>query len=401
MRIHRVRSGENTQDIAKEYGIDEAILCKSNEIEKGDLLSEGEELLVTVPTRTYTAKDGDSVTGVALRFDVPISELWRMNPHLVSDKLNKGEILSVKRDERPYGMGAANGVYYKGCPKWRLMRALPYTTYITVGSGIYDGERCYESFNGGEIADIALKNGKLPLLRVYDKSGGGFTKTAKGRRERIDDLIFTAMKGGYRGIDLAGCSFGEGYEDFLVELRGRMIGLDLILISEITADSPIYASDFSDGAILSIDKCGFGNDFSASFDEYEQKEMERFSGEGESTKTFVELPAFALIDGSGFTEVEDAIKSARRSKAATRVDINTLICSFSDKKRGEVRYNSLSGIIRRLELLAELGYMGISFDIGRFPIQYLLAYDSLFKSVGYANVEGRARCNSDSQEINI
>jgi hypothetical protein len=63
-----------------------------------------------------------------------------------------------------------------------------------------------------------------------------------------------------------------------------------------------------------------------------------------------------------------------------------------------LRYNSLNGIKRRLDLGAELGYMGISFDIGRCPLPYLLTYDSLFKSVGYANVERRVRCNPDTLE---
>lgn len=400
MRIHRVRRGESTADIAKGYGINESILRKNNEIYEGDRLSEGEELLILTPTRTYTAREGDSLSRVALRFGVPKNELVRMNPHLTSDEIGVGEVIAVKRDERPYGMGAANGVYYRGCPRWKLMRALPYTTYITVGSGIYDGGRCYESFDGGEVVEIALENGKLPLLRVYDKSGGGFSKTAEGRKDYIEGLIYTALKGGYRGIDLGCVNFGEGYEDFLVELRGRMIGLDLILISEITPESPSYVSDFSDGAILSIDKCG-STDRNTSFDKYERRCMEDFANQCEGTKTFLEFPVFGYREGGGFIEVEEAINYARKQCAMTEHDETSLISAFQDKKRGRIEYNSLSNITKRLELLSELGYMGISFDIGRCPISYLLAYDSLFKSVGYANVEKKVRCNPNSEEVNI
>ncbi len=401
MRIHKVKAGESTSDIAKEYGVDESILRKNNELSEGERLSAGEELLVLMPTRTYTAGASDSLSRVSIRFDVPRGELMRMNPHLVSDEISAGEVIAVKRDDRPYGMGAANGVYYRGCPMWKLRRALPYTTYITVGSGIYDGERCYESFNGSEVVEIALENGKLPLLRVYDKSDGGFSKTAEGRRDFIDQLIYAALKGGYRGIDLGGCRFGEGYEEFLVELRGRMIGLDLILVSEISADSPSYVSDFSDGAILGIDRIGASGVDNMSFEEYERGAMESFANRCEGTKTFMEIPMFGYTDKGDYIETCEAIAAARKQGALTEVDENRTISNFNDKKRGRISYNSLSGIVERFKLLGELGYMGVSFDIGRCPIPYLLAYDSLFKSVGYANVEKRVRCNPDSAEANI
>ena len=401
MRIHRVKKGEETADIAKEYGIDERLLRKNNEIEDGERLSEGEELLILTPTRTYTAREGDCLSRVALRFGTPINELMRMNPHIADEKIEGGEIVAAKRDERPFGLGAANGVYYRGCPMWKLRRALPYTTYITVGSGIYDGDKCYESFSGGEVVDIALENGKMPLVRVYDKSGGKFCRSATERGRHIDELIYMALKGGYRGIVLSGGAICEGYEEFLVELRGRMIGLDLILVSEVDEASPVFVSDFSDGAIFAFDKCDVACCEDISFENQEMRIMEKFANEGESTKTFIELPVFAYIDRGGFLEIPDAIREARRQGAITDTDRCSMISAFKDKNRGSIRYNSLSNIVRRLYLLAELGYMGISFDIGRCPVSYLLAYDSLFKSVGYANVEKRVRCNPDSSEINI
>jgi LysM repeat protein len=398
MRIHRVKRGESVSDIAKAYGINEKILERSNEIVNGERLSEGEELLILTPTRTYTARDGDSITRISLRFGTPISEIMRMNPHLFQDEINKGDIIAVKRDERPFGMGAANGIYYKGCPQWKFKRALPYTTYITVGSGIYDGERCYESFNGGEIAELALENGKLPILRIYDKSGGGFSKTAEGRQKHIDELIYAAWKGGYRGIDLAGGDFSEGYEEFLVELRGRMIGLDLILISEIDADTPIAISDFSDGAIFGFNKCGMSKLEDMGFDVQERRAFEKFANEGESTKTFIELPVFGYQENGGFVEVCEAIRSARLQTAITKANDDGKISEFQDNKKGRVEYNSLSNIATRLKILEEMGYMGISFDIGRCPISYLLLYDAMFKSVGYVNIEKKSRCNPGTAE---
>ena len=401
MRIHRVRDGECLSEVAACYGVDGRFIEICNEIHNGERLSCGEELLILTPTRTYKARYGDSLARVSLRFGVPAGELHRMNPHISGDELREGEIVAVRRDERPYGIGAANGIYYKGCSMEKLRRAMHFCTYITVGSGIYDGERCYESFDGGEIVRLALDNGKLPLIRVYDKSDGSFCGDKDKRKKYIDGLIFLAMGGGYRGILLARRDFRAGYEEFLVELRGRMIGLDLILISEISAESPMGISDFSDGAVLSCDKCFSEECADVSFEDFEERMLTDFANKGEATKTFLEMPTFAISKNGEFLDTADALHLARGRGAVTEKSEIAEICSFADKRYGSLRYNSLNGIKRRLDLGAELGYMGISFDIGRCPLPYLLTYDALFKSVGYANVERRVRCNPDSAEAEM
>ena len=401
MRIHRVRDGECLSDVAACYGVDGRFIEICNEIHNGERLSCGEELLILTPTRTYKARYGDSLARVSLRFGVPAGELHRMNPHISGDELREGEIVAVRRDERPYGIGAANGIYYKGCSMEKLRRAMHFCTYITVGSGIYDGERCYESFDGGEIVRLALDNGKLPLIRVYDKSDGSFCGDKDKRKKYIDGLIFLAMGGGYRGILLARRDFRAGYEEFLVELRGRMIGLDLILISEISAESPMGISDFSDGAVLSCDKCFSEECADVSFEDFEGRMLTDFANKGEATKTFLEMPTFAVSKNGEFLDTADALHLARGRGAVTEKSEISEMCSFADKRYGSLRYNSLNGIKRRLDLGAELGYMGISFDIGRCPLPYLLTYDALFKSVGYANVERRVRCNPDSAEAEM
>lgn len=400
MRIHTVKDGESTQDIAVKHGIDESILCLTNEIEKGERLSPGEQLLILTPTRTYTATDGDTLIRVALRFGQTVSELRGLNPHIAGDELKGGQIVIVKCDERPYGMGAANGIFYRGCPMWKLQRAMPYLTYITVGSGVFDGYRCYESFDGSEIIKAAIENGKMPLVRIYDKSDGSHYHNKQKRQNYISALIEMAMAAGYKGIDLAYSEHcrGEAYEEFLVELRGRMIGSDLILISEVLSDSSNAVSDYSDGAILSVDKCADMNNCSEDFDQWERVRLTDYADNSESTKTFIELPVFANSEGGNFLEIMNATDLARRGRATTFFDENSLISRFQDKRRGSIVYNSLSGIKKRMDIMSKLGYMGISFDIARCPLAYLVMYDSLFKSVGYANVDKRVRCNPDSQE---
>lgn len=386
MRIHRVASGERVEDIAEKYGIEKKILCLINDLEDDTDLSVGEELLILTPTRTYTAKDGDTMERIGFRFGQSLSELYALNPHITKNEVYRGQTVIIKRDERPYGMGASNGIFYRDCPTWKLIRALPYMTYITVSSGIFDGNSCSEMFDGGDIVKLATENGKLSLIRVFDKSDG---KAYISRSEEYTDaLIELAVRGGYKGIVLgynSACQSDE-YREFIVKLRKKMIGSDLILISEVNKNSKTEISDYSDGAILTIDKCANSNAREIPFAEYEEKALLEYADRCESTKTFIELPVFANSEKGGFINVEDAIYLARHKNAPTASSKSTKISEFKDKKYGSILYNSLSSIKSRLDLCTELGYMGISLDIARCPLSYLMMYDSLFKSIGYASV---------------
>ncbi len=389
MKIHTVKPGEDICDIARTHGINERILRVTNEIDDNDKITAGEELLILTPTRTYTAKVGDDMTRVALRFGQTIGSLRSFNPHIMGEDIREGETVIIKYDARPYGMGTANGVYYKGCPPWKFKRALPYLTYLTVGAGVFDGKRISFGFDGEKIVRLALDNGKLPLLRVYDKSNGDVYSDKSARVAYIDSLIEAASYGGYGGITLGGENYSRHYEEFLIELRRRMIGQDMILMSEISPYSPISVSDFSDGAILSCD-CECNKDA-----------LVNFAKDGESTKTLVEMPAFATCENGEYIETADAKERARRHQVMIESDELTNISSFCDKKYGRVRYNSLSAVKNSLDLIAELGYMGISFDIARTPLSYLMMYDTLFKSIGYANVDKRVKCNPKYEENRV
>lgn len=382
MRIHTVKKGESTEDIAREYGINERILKTTNEIGDNERIVEGEELLILTPTRTYTATDGDSLMRVALRFGQSPGNLRGLNPHIMGNEIKSGETVVVKCDARPYGMGTANGIFYKGCPMWKLNRAIPYLTYLTVGAGAFDGQKITFSFNGKEIVDTALSNGKLPLLRVYDGSDGRNYKDSRKRKDYIKELIKSAEDNGYGGILLSSRCRDYDYENFLVELRGEMIGNDLILFSEVTEKSPLFISDYSDGAILTSDE-NFQND------------LTKFATDKESTKTLVELPVFGFCEDGSYICVNDSRGMAEINKSIFERE-NEFLLYFTDKKHGRICINSLSGIKKRLDIIADLGYMGISFDIARCPLSYLLMYDALFKSVGYACVDKRVRCNNGS-----
>ena len=387
MHIHTLSDGETVADVASRYGVCEDMLRANNSLE-GCAPVSGEELLVLIPTRTYTVKHRDTPEKLSLRFGVTKRDLYAQNPRLYTRGLYEGDRIALKHSEPIYGMGVANGYFYKGCPISALERAMPYLTYITVASAVEQNGEIIHSFDSVEVVRRALENGKIPLLRIFRCSS-----TNHIDKEYVDkfcrSVIDAALNGGYRGVVLSECS-DDSYGELLVELRGRMIGHDLILISEMSETSDNSANEYADGSILSYDK--YAEEAPSSLRDGEERIYSDFACRAESSKTFISLPSMAKW-GRGYCSVGEALRAARQYGCKIETDEKTLLSSYSSPHRGELCFTSLQNIRAVLGILAEYGYMGVSFDIMRTPISYLMMYGALFRTAHYACARAAEGCS--------
>lgn len=382
MQIHTVKRGETVADIAREYGIEVGVLESCNGLMRGERPTVGEELLVLTPTRTYKARRGDTAERLSMRFGIRRGELFGMNPGLCHG-LSEGDTVILKYDERSHGMAASNAYMYSGCGTGELVAALPFATYVSVAEAAVSGEEIVNVFDGSEARRIITDGERIPLLRIYDGGAGERYRDAEFRRRMAERMVGEAERRGYKGITLGGSMLRdpEAAGEFTVELRGRMIGCDLILITELTDECAPSLSELADGSVFSCIDYGGEGERQATCD---------FACGGESSRTFLELPAFAEVGGGYITHAE-ARRLARRRRAEVVCEGD--ICSFDGGRCGPVRYHSLKNIKARLDMISELGFMGISFDIMRTPIADLLMYNALYKTVGTSPVRSREGCS--------
>ena len=396
MKIHTKTQGEKITDIAKKYEVSEETIRRLNELEGGEAAT-GEELLIQIPTRTYTTVWGDTVDRIALRFGIRKNELYSLNPWIIGRELIPGQTLTLKTSERKMGMSVANGYFYQGCPKEKLLQTMPYLTYITFAAAKADKRGVQNSFDCTKEVELCSANSKIPLIRVFDtyperyKEGGKMTEFA-------ESLISIATEGSYKGIVLDACSLSDSAEEFsafLMILRKMMIGCDLILITEINENSPTEFSEYADGSVLYYPK--YATAEPASFEEGERRIIGDFACKGESAKTFIDLPSLAKGE-QGFTSISNALNLARQRGCEIVKNESTLLSHFRDRKQGEYRFCSMSGLSALLELVGEFDYMGICFDIMRTPLSHLMLYDSMFKTSYYTNVRSREGCSRGVEE---
>ena len=396
MHIHTKTANETVANIAEKYTVSEDILRKINLL-GDDTPTEGEELLVLVPTRTYTARTGDTVERIALRFGVSPVDIISNNPWIINRSLKRGEEVALKFDQKPYGMAAANGYFYKGCTMADMERFIPYLTYITFASAVADSNKISKLFDDGNYIKSACEKNKIPLLRVFDKYPQRYNEKS-GLENYAEDLIEQAMSGGYKGLVIDTCSLSQYkkiFSEFLINLRRLMIGNDLILITEIDENSPPEFSEFADASVIYYPKYAMKNP--PDFKNGENKIYSDFACNCESARTFIDLPS--LVMGSeGFTCIEEGLRKARMCSSKIERNEKTLLSHFHDKKQGEYRFASLRNIEALYKIVKEYDYMGVCFDIMRTPLSYIMMYNALFKTAYHTNVRSREGCSRAGED---
>ncbi|MGH9675738.1 MAG: LysM peptidoglycan-binding domain-containing protein, partial [Candidatus Acidiferrum sp.] len=104
-RVAKLQPGQTLGEIARQYHVTLASLENANVIEANDPPAVGKELIVpTAPPRArlvhYRVRRGDTLDGIASRFDVSVSELQRWN-HLRTEHAPRGRTIRIYENTYP------------------------------------------------------------------------------------------------------------------------------------------------------------------------------------------------------------------------------------------------------------------------------------------------------------
>ena len=395
MQIYRVKNGENVYDIAREYGVSPVKIAYDNDLEIRSRLPKGREVLIIMPSRTYNVKSGDTLEGVARRFKTTKERLMRLNPELGGrERLYTGQILTVKESTPSYGMISANGYFYAGTSKDTLISILPHLSYVTVCSAVYKDGRVHNLFPCTDTVELIRAYGRTPMLRIYLTE----LPPENGEKDFSNSISILAKSGGFRGVTLSSLSSMRSekkrLESFVLTVRKTMMQNDLLLFTEGDADKEVSYMEYADAGILTYDKLHKKD--VPSFADGEKAMLEGFAHSSESARTFVEISSFAYSDGR-YIEKKEAIRITDKKSGDIYEDKERKlqIASYGKHKRREIVYESLENTKAKLELVSELGFMGISFDIGRVCTPDLMIAAGMFDVISYPVMMTKA----ESQEI--
>ena len=385
MQLHKVKQDETLYTIARKYSIPATKILADNDL-AGDRLTSGDELIILKPTKTITVSGSDTLDSVAKKFGVKRGAIIRDNPFLLGrDKLRPGQILTVKQNDVKIGAGSVLGYAEKGVEREKLAKTLPYLTYLTVSAAIIKNGSVFPLFPAKDIIKSAKECGKIVILGIYDESDGSFLESKEKYIEVISEAVKLAKENEYMGISIsaenAAKFYPERYCEFLLEVRKRLIGCNMILFTEIFKATPMDASEICDGGVLNLDLVPISQT---------EKILEDFSDRAESSKVFVKTVTRAKMSDTYLSADEIKELCYRAGKSLT-TDEESLISHFNYVKyrvgKGEeirLSFPSLRYIKSKFEALCELGFMGIGCDIGSVPLSNLTMFNSMFARADYA-----------------
>ena len=378
MHIHRVKECESIHDIAKEYGISPIKIAENNDIDLRAKLPVGRELIITIPSRTYNVKSTDTLDTIAKRFNTDKNSLLRLNPELMGrEKLYCGQLLTIKDSAPRRGTVSVNGYLYSGTPKERLISLLPHLSFVTVSSAIYKDSKVHSLFGSDDTVTLIRHHGKTPILRIYlnDLPPAGCEK------DFASSISILAASGRFDGIALSSLNSlnnsKERLDSLVFTVRKTLLENDMLLFVEGDAEKNTSYIDYADAGILTYDK--LHKESIPCFNDGERKVFENFANTAESSRAFMEISSFAYSSGK-YIEKQEAMRITDKKRGEIQADDERLLqrAIYGKGKKKEIVYESLENTKAKLELVGELGFMGVSFDIGRVCIPDLMAVAATF-----------------------
>lgn len=177
-RLHPAASGETLAEIARQYRVTVASLETANHLEPHATVPAG--FLLNVPTPPPTAKlvryrvqRGDTLAGIAGRFDVTVEELKRWN-HISGGRVSRGMRLRIYAGSQSAGAPSAKGKSASNETKQHGLRnvsAGKSDAPETVAHRVKPGETLYSIARAYQISVSALRQAN-PFLAERELQAG-------------------------------------------------------------------------------------------------------------------------------------------------------------------------------------------------------------------------------------
>lgn len=235
MDIHVVLPGDTINSIADRYGVSAERLILDNGVTATGELVPGQTIVVIYPQKTYTVKEGDSLSSIAASQEITLIQLLRNNPFL-SDReyIFPGEILVISYDQNR-GKRKTNGFANVFIDQGILKKTLPFLTYLTIF-----GYRTTENgeivgIEDGEVINLAREYHVAPIMMLSTLTLQGKSSYDIALKILIDDqlinrhiesIISILQRKGFYGVNLTYQFFSEEtrqlYEKYTEQLANRL-----------------------------------------------------------------------------------------------------------------------------------------------------------------------------------
>lgn len=173
MIIHVVRTGESLYGIAQRFDVPVTRIAEDNGISDPGRLVVGQALIIRKESRTYIVQPGDTLFDIAGEFDVPLEQLLAANNLGYNSVIRPGDKLFITYDNLNKTPMEINGYAYPNIDMEILKRYLPFLTYLSIFSYQIKPDGSLTSLNEEALIREAYRFNVAPLMVITNISRPG------------------------------------------------------------------------------------------------------------------------------------------------------------------------------------------------------------------------------------
>ena len=237
MEIYVVKQGDTVTSIANRFDVPAAEIEVLNGIENRGL-AVGEALLIPLVGQNYTVQAGDSLYKIAMANGLTVNEIAQVNQISPDKQLQIGETLYIPPRKKLYKDAAAyiqpTATTYKESIVNDMQQAAPLLTYSAIFAFEIDANGNLKEPPLEPILSIAKENQVVSMLVVNNIRNGNFSSSLASRvvhdaafQKKVIDSIF-AYAEKYRLADIhidfenIEANDKEAYNQFLRNIKARL-----------------------------------------------------------------------------------------------------------------------------------------------------------------------------------
>ena len=212
MEIYTVKQPDTLTSIAERFGTTPDEIIKTNLITNPEKLVTGQDLIILIPQITHTVTEGDTLASIAEEYNTSVSAILRNNPTITSANLPLGTSLAITyRGVDPSRPIILNGYTYPEIPREKLIRILPYLTFLTIFTYGFTNNGDLIAPDDEELIQLALDFGVAPVMLISTLTSAGTFSNELARTllnspelqsRLINNIINTMDEKGYKALDI-------------------------------------------------------------------------------------------------------------------------------------------------------------------------------------------------------
>ncbi|MCI8639311.1 MAG: LysM peptidoglycan-binding domain-containing protein [Coprococcus sp.] len=258
MEIYVVKPGDSIYQIAQRFGVSPVRLAYDNQLVDQSALVPGQALLVLFPEVVHTVSVGETLPGIAARYQVTEKQLYRNNPFLLDKTfLTAGQQIVISYETQGAASLKVTGYAYPFVAGYIIQEALLFIDELLIFS--YGFTPSGELINPISEEDWLIREAHQfdvsPILVLTPFSESGtfnnnlvkiVTENVQMQQTLISNLLQKVQEKGYSGVDV---DFEfilpedrAGYAQFVSDLREVMNAngytVSVALAPKTSADQP-------------------------------------------------------------------------------------------------------------------------------------------------------------------